>query len=498
MKGVFVIFNLVACATATYTYIAGYEPQSNVTKHAKIDLDVESIQSGLPSNNGGVLSNCDSDYCKYSASNMDFPTSSGSSFDVWKNGQNSFKSAGLRTIRGFASGAKTKTSGNDATTDVMYKDNKAIKIMNNYWKRKGLDEYTWGMDILQAAFNGTTIPNLSGTNTFTFANVGRDFRKEVIQKGVVYFNIFPYVVWEMQDAVNDCYYGSLNANGGSVHAWDEAVAFYTGSKEGGNMGGLADLASNTDGELQFMLAEKRCQNFGTCTGDYDSNAFSGYSQVNYDLFQEFTIGRDQLLGANSSCLSLAGDYKCPSVTCADVDDTMDKVTTLMLVPFLQGVQRYLYKTKSTQKSKEAGELFAFATIMLPFIDAVNANAAELLYQRAWKLDYTTVTDFKTIKYAVEGTYSSMGVGNAVGLVNCGQVGELVDNGVVLSEQCTDPVASSDDKSDENLVIGLAVGLGVPLFCVICMAIYFYMLQRNAYLKLDEFHSINTNQEMQEV
>ena len=40
-------------------------------------------------------------------------------------------------------------------------------------------------------------------------------------------NVFPYVIWEMQDAVNDCeqYAGSTNNDDASVHAWDEAVAF---------------------------------------------------------------------------------------------------------------------------------------------------------------------------------------------------------------------------------------------------------------------------------
>ena len=42
--------------TATYNYIAGYEPGSDVDKHNMIDLDVRDIQAGLPKNNGGVLS----------------------------------------------------------------------------------------------------------------------------------------------------------------------------------------------------------------------------------------------------------------------------------------------------------------------------------------------------------------------------------------------------------------------------------------------------------
>ena len=35
-----------------------------------------------------------------------------------------------------------------------------------------------------------------------FGTVGRTFRKEAIQKGILYMNIFPYVIWEMQDQVS--------------------------------------------------------------------------------------------------------------------------------------------------------------------------------------------------------------------------------------------------------------------------------------------------------
>lgn len=50
--------------------------------------------------------------------------------------------------------------------------------------------------MVRAAFQGTSI---GGVN---FATVGRTFRQEAIQKGIVYMNIFPYVIWEMQDQVS--------------------------------------------------------------------------------------------------------------------------------------------------------------------------------------------------------------------------------------------------------------------------------------------------------
>merc|ERR1719334_1072106 len=146
--------------------------------------------------------------------------------------------------------------------------------MNEYWASKGLNKYTWGYDIVNASFHGDMIGDL-----INMATVGDYFRKEVIQKGIVYLNIYPYVIWEMQDAINDCNVGILDKNYDSVHAWDEAVAFYTGSLEGQSQGGLEGLDSCDNstllcGMLQFQLAEKRCKNFGTCTADYDDNSWA--------------------------------------------------------------------------------------------------------------------------------------------------------------------------------------------------------------------------------
>ena len=44
-----------------------------------------------------------------------------------------------------------------------------------------------------------------------------------------------------------------------MHAWDEGVAFYTGSLEGAAPGG------NSAGKLAYRLAEKRCAGLGICT-----------------------------------------------------------------------------------------------------------------------------------------------------------------------------------------------------------------------------------------
>jgi len=445
------ILSALRIASGTYTYIAGYEPQSNVVEHSEIDLDVRDIISLLPLADSGLLEDCTA--CDW---DTDYEDDILRAFDIWENGRNSNKTNSImRSIAGFSSGAETKESNNGVDTDVAYRDNVYIATMNGYWERKGLDMYRWGYDIIEDTFMAESISNL-----INMGEVGDDFRREVIQKGIVYLNIFPYVIWEMQDAINDCKTGIVTNNYNSVHAWDEAVAFYTGSLEGVSQGGSGGLDPCEGGncQLQFMLADKRCTNFGTCTADYDNDPFSGYSAVNRDIFKLFTAGRDQILGANHT---LDG--------CPGVEDTMNEICGRMLIPFIQGVQRYLYKTKDRQSAKEAGELFAFASAVLPFIDLVDREAAEMLFNRAWNLDYDTHS-WNQIKLAIESTYPELGLGAGRGVVTCAQVGELTENFEVLSPACQDardPVESSDESGLETWVTVLIVLLCI-LLAVTCL------------------------------
>ena len=458
-------------ARATYTYFGGYEPLTNVTEHSEIDLDLINIMANLGGTCGAscllgatcpaTSSAADGTGCGYDASDMKFPRGTtcqwgvdkvldsgtcddtSNAYDIWHEGQNSKKSSVMRNIADFASGAETKGDG----SSVPYRDNKYIAIMNKYWESKGLDEHTWGYDMVKAAFDGTNVGHMN------FGTVGRDFRKEAIQKGIVYLNVFPYVIWEMQDQVNDCNAGTLtNNDDASVHAWDEAVAFYAGSTVGGSYG------TSSTGKLQFALADKRCQNFKTCT-----DGFSGGSQVNADILAHFNAGKER---ANTGNIA-NGD-------CDTLDSLMDKISGLSLVPFVQGVMRYLYKTKSVASAKEAGELWAFATAALPFVNEVDSVAAEKLYQRAWKLDFST-NSYEDIKSGIESTLTRLGAGDGVGLVTCSMVGDLYDGTVLSNAGCSD--SSSSSKSDKEIELGIGLGLGLPL-CASLVAVVYLSIARN--------------------
>jgi hypothetical protein len=286
---------------------------------------------------------------------------------------------------------------------------------------------------------------------FDFGVVGRDFRKEVIQKGMIYLNIFPYVIWEMQDAINDCNAGALADNaasycggsetycGQSVHAWDEAVAFFAGSLESVTRGGVTGYSG---GYLQYYLADKRCENFGTCTASYDTNAdeYAGESKVNEEIIALFQRGEDEISAAVDITTTTTSAAK---TKCDGPAKTMEEVATKMLVPFIQGTIRYLYKTRNTsgRSAKQAGELFAFASTILPFIHAVDPAAARMLYNHVWEMPADPANDLNTvatIKSAIEATYPKLGFGAGIGTIKCSDIGQLYP----YLSGCVDTISST--------------------------------------------------------
>merc|ERR1740124_586236 len=78
---------------------------------------------------------------------------------------------------------------------------------------------------------------------FTNGNFNADFaindgvagfpaRIDAAKKGTAYMNVWMYVIREFEDAIDDCLTSSNDNNYDAAHAWDEGVAFYTGSLEG--------------------------------------------------------------------------------------------------------------------------------------------------------------------------------------------------------------------------------------------------------------------------
>lgn len=300
-----------------------------------------------------------------------------------------------RTIAGFSKQAGTKMAG---MVDFEY-------FQAYYGKADYADHW------VTSAFNGNTTEFDRGNADFSrYGNIGK---VQAIKKGTAYLNVFMYVIREFEDALDDCVTNGEN-NNPAVHAWDEGVAFYTGSLEGTVAGSDSDA-----GKLLHQLADKRCRNFNTCISD--GGPLDGTSKINKELFELFDAGKNYLSKGE----------------CDNASEIVPRITAKMYVPMVQGTLRYTYKVAvldGGEKEKAEGAIFAAA--VLPKVYNFSPPAATAIYEKM--NDAATRTSYKDVKASFESVYTKMGI-------SCADVGGLVDgdnyyNGM---EPCKDPVVQME-------------------------------------------------------
>lgn len=218
------------------TEIQGYKFETDVSKHALIDMDQWRMENTT-------------DAADWSGATA-----------VYSNGEFSDKTNTKRTLKGFSTSAPTKMES------------------EGYYQ---LYRAYWGDKIYADKFVSSA---LAGSGDFKGKpNV---FRAECANKGSQYQNVWMYVIHEMEDAINDCEKGTPTANDDpNVEAWDEAWAFYAGS--------LAASGNGDGGKLLYTLAQKRCSDFGTCLSGTTTQA-----KVNAAAVSKFNEGRTQLKARN--------------------------------------------------------------------------------------------------------------------------------------------------------------------------------------------------------
>jgi hypothetical protein len=319
-----------------------------------------------------------------------------------------------RTLQGFSTEAKEKMHDCPNCPYTTYE---------KFYQYYGAFDYAdqWVM----AAFDGQTTSFANGNANFRL--YGTEGKTEAIKKGTAYMNVWMYVIREMEDALDDCQEGCTieNCNDDPVHAWDEAVAFYSGSLEGSDGAG--------DGVLLHQLADKRCENFRTC-GDL-ADLDTGISHVNIDIFRHFNAGLSKIS---------AGD-------CSSARADKEAIEQMMAVPLVQGALRYAYVTeKETFSEKAEAEGAIFAAAVLPLVHACNEDAAQTIYDNM-KVGQNGSANFGAVKSAFESAYGCMNI-------RCEDVGGLWDNAIGQYMEGAEPCGSSS-KRDRNvgLIVGLTVG-----------------------------------------
>merc|ERR1719228_1226189 len=264
---------------------------------------------------------------------------------------------------------------------------------------------------------------------FTFSGKEDIFRIECAKKGSAYWSVWMYVIREMEDAINDCKSGCELCNDAPVHAWDEAVAFYTGSIEGKD--------GDESGKFLYRLAQKRCKNYKTCEGNL--------AKVNKMILEKFTDGKRKLNQGK----------------CDDIPAIKKEIINLMSIPLIQGTLRYAYKiARGDGTPKEKAEGVAFLGAIVPRLDSCSKEDADIVMDHMWiDGDMTTSKDgFKTVKEAFQRNYACLGVGcSDVG----GHVEDLTDEYREDFRPCTDgSVNPSSQAPTTPLKISLIMGLAM--------------------------------------
>jgi hypothetical protein len=281
------------------------------------------------------------------------------------------------------------------------------------------------------------------------------FNVETAKKMAVYANAWMYTLHEFEDAIYDCSLGKISNNDNSVHAWDEGVAFYTGSLAATTSWiGVTQKAGTVSGAMIYALANKRCKNFGTCTEGEKGNA-----NVNVALTNEFVNGQ----------------WSVKTGDCAQAAVVLERIKSLMRIPLIQGTLRYAYKIGEAGEGasgKEPGEGYAFMMSVIHAVAKCDINDALVIYDA---LDCPVVVagvnpfgtkSFADIKTAFENQYACMGI-------TCADVGGLVSGvdvhesgyfpGAEPCEDFPDPHAGQDHGEEEDE--------GIPNWAIILMAVF---------------------------
>jgi hypothetical protein len=481
-------------ANASFTKIAGYEPNSQVTDHNALDLDQKALESAL---------------------GEDQQSSYDNAIKVYENGGNSgsYAAISITLTKDVAAGAAIKGTSVDGglANGKAYAAAKAGDTMiwvrystsdeqENHVKCKvgGLSEgdqvtggclaasgkldvdgteYNYSYDVSGGNKNGRTIQTLSteaestmsmcangcpypefkkysdyfgspdyadkwvmaglkgekvdySGKSFDFSKYGFSGRKEVSKKGTVYFNFYMYIISRLYDAIEDCKLGCDECNEGAAHAWDEAVAFYTGSLEGTS-------GRDQSSKLLHELADKRCQNFGTCGENGDMS--EGNAHVNFEIFNYFKQGQSKL--SQSKC-----DEAAPFV---------DKIIAIMAVPMVQGALRYAWRVayEDDNLEKKNAEGVTFATAVLPRIHACDSSAADTILEEmqvAGPGEYSN--NFPEVKAAFESVYDCMGI-------TCAQIGGLLASDGTYNDFAEPCGGDSSPASSKTMTVALATILG---------------------------------------
>eukprot|EP00934_Nitzschia_sp_Nitz4_P002782 Nitzschia sp. Nitz4//scaffold339_size21316//7559//9244//NITZ4_008615-RA/size21316-processed-gene-0.21-mRNA-1//-1//CDS//3329548354//2772//frame0 len=391
-----------------------YEDYAAGATQIQIIYSVRTVQSNYVGCTVGALPIPVTDYCFAESGTLTIGDDSYTySYDILTDNTNT------RTLQDLSANAKSEMAGYD--------------VFSKFYQYYG--EYDYANQFVMAAFDGEETDFSNGNADFK--SYGTDGKTEIIKKASAYLNAGMYVMKSMELAIEECNNGcsSDDCADDAAHAWDQAVAFYTGSKEG------------TDGESSgyffHQLADKRCINFRTC-GDL-AEEIEGTSHVNIEIFRYFEDGKRNIEEGN----------------CADLKSDKEKIEALMTIPLIQGTLRYAYikdiEEDDSEKAEAEGAIFAAG--ILPLVHACDSSAASTIYDNMRTGGYS---DFVEVKKAFESVYNCLNV-------ECANVGGIFDTVSMSHHELAAPCGMHHGKDGipPGGIVGIAAA-GVGFLAIVVL------------------------------
>ncbi|KAG7364613.1 hypothetical protein IV203_037815 [Nitzschia inconspicua] len=322
--------------------------------------------------------------------------------------------------------------------------------------------YDYGDNLISAAFDGSS--TFLGNGNMDFGLFGNVARAEYIERAIVTMNLWMWIIRQMNFAIDICE-GSTSCPAEDLfcgqmpglHAWDRAVAYYTGSLS-------TTENSTTSGNLLYTLANEQCSQFSTCS--LSGTSAVGESLVNIEIFDNFRGAQRMIMN---------GD-------CEGVKDLKDSIVALMTIPLIQGTLRYAHLLANEEKywSLYGAEAAAFASSVLPLVHQCDPDSANVIHDNL-KVQANPKVDFYAVKRALEKNYHCLKVScKQVGGINSPFTGGYLEG----AEPCIEFFNQvTVDFNDDNKAA--AIGLTAAILMLLILGIAACLIRRTAEKRIQE-------------
>jgi hypothetical protein len=289
---------------------------------------------------------------------------------------------------------------------------------------------------------------------------------EAVRHGSVYLNVWMYVIRKLEGAIDICLgfgdsviedeavyaFSGEHSQDAALHSWDQAVAFYTGSREGSERNGT--------GRLMHAVADIQCAYFKTC----GNHGIDGLAMATSEIFEHFDKGQ--------ALLMVEGERDCNALQAEK-----EIIENKMAIPLVQGAIMFAY-IRERQKENEANQAHGatFAASVLPLVHYCSPGDAQIIYENM-KVG-SGKPDFVQVKSAFERNYQCMGI-------TCSDVGGYYDS----DSDAYFPDASPCHHTSSEGGNGKAVGLGIVFGLIVPVLVLgaWYFLRRKRRKNVDTEH-----------